>query len=147
MVYVLSYSLRRPMTRLDESIVQGVPGRLSIWCTILLFWLQLKPAVLLFSVKQLSFGSFSLIDFILYNPALHSFWLADIDWWWWCVQLMRQYEQSPVSYDADALEFQHARELKQRQKVKRRSSLKTYKASRLFAFLYCSRIQPRRAAL
>ena len=50
------------------------------------------------------------------------------------VQVMRQYEQSPVSYDAEALEFQHAREIKQRQKVKRRSSLKTYKASRLFAF-------------
>jgi len=50
------------------------------------------------------------------------------------VQLMRQYEQSPLSYDADALEFQHAREIKHRQKVKRRSSLKTYKVSRLFAF-------------
>ena len=47
------------------------------------------------------------------------------------MQLMRQYEQSPVKYDADALEFKHARELKQQQKVKRRSSLKTYKVSRL----------------
>jgi len=44
-------------------------------------------------------------------------------------QLMRQYEQSPVKYDADALEFKHAREIKQRQKVKRKSSLKTYKVS------------------
>ena len=50
------------------------------------------------------------------------------------MQLMRQYEQSPVSYDADALEFQHARDIKQRQKVKRRSSLKTYKVRRPSAF-------------
>jgi len=45
------------------------------------------------------------------------------------VQLMRQYEQSPVQYDADALEFQHVRELNQQRKVKRSSSLKTYKVS------------------
>jgi len=54
----------------------------------------------------------------------------------WLDQLIRQYEQSPVKYDADALEFQHAREIKQRQKVKRRSSLKTYKVSR-FVGLAC----------
>jgi len=41
-----------------------------------------------------------------------------------------------VKYDADALEFQHAREIKQRQKVKRKSSLKTYKVSR-FVVLAC----------
>jgi len=52
----------------------------------------------------------------------------------WTDQLIRQYEQSPVKYDVDALEFQHAREIKQRQKVKRRSSLKTYKVS-YFVFI------------
>jgi len=45
---------------------------------------------------------------------------------------MRQYEQSPVKYDVEALEFQHAREIKQRQKAKRRSSLKTYKVNESF---------------
>ena len=45
-------------------------------------------------------------------------------------QLIRQYEQSPVKYDADALEFQHAREIKKLgKKVRRRSSLKTYAVS------------------
>jgi len=54
---------------------------------------------------------------------------------------MRQYEQSPVKYDADALEFQHAREIKQRQKVKRKSSLKTYKVSHSTGSVYVAVIR------
>src|ERR1700733_11552216 len=40
-------------------------------------------------------------------------------------QVFKPYEQSAFNYDPGALEFQHARQIKQRQKVKRRSSLKT----------------------
>jgi len=86
------------------------------------YWLWLRPTV-----------QFQLIV-ICYLSCVASLSVA----WFDCgvcetvLQLIRQYEQSPVSYDADALEFQHARDLKQRQKVKRKSSLKTYKASRSF---------------
>ena len=48
------------------------------------------------------------------------------------LQLLRQYEQSPNQYDPGAMEFQHARKMKN-SRVKRRRSLKTAKVGLSFS--------------